>query len=68
MSRGIIKWFNTRKGFGFITDPRGEGTDIFVHHSEIRGEGFKSLAEGDMVEFELAPSERGPKALNVVRI
>lgn len=68
MPQGIVKWFNSKKGFGFITDPSGATADIFVHYSEIRTEGFKTLEEGDRVEFELAPSERGPKALNVVRI
>jgi CspA family cold shock protein len=68
MPQGIVKWFNNKKGFGFITDPSDVGPDVFVHYSEIRGEGFKTLEEGEAVEFELAPSERGPKALNVVRI
>ncbi len=66
MPQGIIKWFNNKKGFGFISGSNG-GADIFVHYSEIRGDGFKTLEEGDTVEFELAPSERGPKALNVVK-
>lgn len=68
MPQGVIKWFNNKKGFGFITDPSGASADIFVHYSEIRGDGYKTLEEGDAVEFELAPSERGPKALNVVKI
>ena len=68
MPRGTVKWFNNRKGFGFIADPEGGDADIFVHYSEIRGDGFKSLQEGDMVEFEISPSERGPKALNVTRV
>ena len=68
MPKGIVKWFNNKKGFGFITDPSGASGDIFVHYSEIRTDGFKTLEEGDTVEFELSPSERGPKALNVVRI
>lgn len=67
MPQGIIKWFNNKKGFGFISDPDG-GTDIFVHYSEIRSEGFKTLEEGDTVEYELSPGERGPKALNVKKI
>jgi CspA family cold shock protein len=67
MPQGTVKWFNNKKGFGFITDPGG-ATDIFVHYSEIRGDGYKTLEEGDAVEFELSPSERGPKALNVVKI
>lgn len=69
MPRGTVKWFNNKKGFGFIADPEGSNADIFVHYSEIRGDGFKTLAEGEMVEFELAPdSARGPKALNVVKV
>jgi cold shock protein len=68
MPQGIVKWFNNKKGFGFITDPSGASADIFVHYSEIRIEGFKTLEEGDAVEFELSPSERGPKALNVVKV
>jgi len=68
MPQGIVKWFNNKKGFGFITDPAGAAADIFVHYSEICTDGFKTLEQGDTVEYELAPSERGPKALNVVRI
>ena len=68
MPQGIVKWFNNKKGFGFIADPSGANNDIFVHYSEIRTDGYKTLEEGDTVEFELSPSERGPKALNVVKI
>ncbi len=68
MPQGTVKWFNNKKGFGFIADPSGANADIFVHYSEIRGDGFKTLEEGDAVEFEIAPSDRGPKALNVVKI
>jgi CspA family cold shock protein len=68
MPQGTIKWFNNKKGFGFIADPSGADADIFVHYSEIRGDGYKTLEEGDAVEFEIAPSDRGPKALNVVKI
>jgi CspA family cold shock protein len=68
MPQGTIKWFNNKKGFGFIADPSGTNADIFVHYSEIRGDGYKTLEEGDAVEFEVAPSDRGPKALNVVKI
>lgn len=68
MPQGIVKWFNNKKGFGFIADPGGANADIFVHYSEIRGDGYKTLEEGDTVEFELSPSDRGPKALNVVKI
>lgn len=69
MPRGTVKWFNNKKGFGFIADPEGKDADIFVHYSEIRGDGFKTLAEGETVDFELAAdSARGPKALNVVKV
>jgi CspA family cold shock protein len=54
--------------FCFIADPIGASADIFIHYSEIRTDGYKTLEEGDTVEFELSPSERGPKALNVVKI
>ena len=61
---GTVKWFNDAKGFGFIT-PDGGGKDCFVHYSAIQGNGFKSLAEGDAVEFELVQDEKGPAAANV---
>ena len=66
MATGTVKWFNNTKGYGFIT--ADDGTDAFVHHNEIQGEGFKTLDEGDKVEFELAQGEKGPKALNVHKI
>lgn len=59
---GVVKWFNDAKGFGFITCEAG---DAFVHHSAIRGEGFKSLAEGQTVEFDLVQGQKGPAAENV---
>ncbi len=63
MSKGRVKWFNDQKGFGFI---EVEGSkDVFVHHSGIAGEGFKSLKEGDEVEFEMAQSPKGPSATGV---
>ncbi len=68
MATGIIKWFNNKKGFGFITDPEGTTGDIFVHYSEIRGDGFKTLEEGDRVEFEIVDNGRGPKAHNVTKV
>jgi cold shock protein len=66
-TRGTVKWFNEAKGFGFITREDGE-KDCFVHHSAIRGEGFKNLAEGERVEFDVVQGQKGPSAENVVRI
>lgn len=63
MPRGTVKWFNDTKGYGFIHSE--EGQDVFVHQSEIQAEGFRSLKEGQEVEFELAEGEKGPKATNV---
>ena len=60
---GRVKWFNDRKGFGFIEVEGGK--DVFVHHSSIQGEGFKSLKEGDSVEFEVTDGPKGPQASNV---
>ncbi len=64
MATGKVKWFNDAKGYGFIEQEGGE--DVFVHHSAIQGEGFKTLREGQSVEFELAQDEKGAKAINVV--
>jgi CspA family cold shock protein len=64
--RGTVKWFNDNKGFGFIMQENGP--EVFVHFSEIQGEGFKTLNEGDEVEFDLAEGERGPKATNVRKV
>jgi CspA family cold shock protein len=63
MAEGTVKWFNDSKGFGFIT--QDGGADIFVHHSAIQGSGFKSLSEGDRVEFEVVKGQKGPAAGNV---
>jgi len=65
MSKGTVKWFNDSKGFGFITPDDG-GKDVFVHHSAIQGSGFKTLAEGQKVSYELQQSPKGPSAANVV--
>lgn len=65
--QGTVKWFNGEKGFGFITREDG-GKDCFVHHSAIQGGGFKSLAEGDRVEFEVVDGQKGPSAENVVKL
>ncbi|ACD66012.1 MULTISPECIES: cold shock domain-containing protein [Sulfurihydrogenibium] len=64
---GTVKWFNSKKGFGFITRDDGQG-DVFVHFSAIQSRGFKTLEEGQKVEFEIAQDEKGPKAANVVRV
>ncbi|MDQ3672546.1 MAG: cold-shock protein [Actinomycetota bacterium] len=64
MATGIVKWFNDDKGYGFITPDDG-GKDLFVHHSGVAGEGFKSLAEGAKVEFEPSEGEKGPQATDV---
>jgi CspA family cold shock protein len=61
-----VKWFNEQKGFGFIAEDGGQ--DVFVHYSSIKEQGFKTLAEGDPVEFEVVAGPKGPKAENVVRI
>ncbi|MFQ5905682.1 MAG: cold-shock protein [bacterium] len=66
MTQGRVKWFNDQKGFGFIECEGGE--DVFVHHSAIQGEGFRSLAEGDKVEFEIVDGPKGKQATNVTRI
>ena len=64
---GTVKWFNDAKGFGFIT-PEGGSRDCFVHHSAIQSQGFRSLAEGDRVEFDIVDGAKGPSAENVVKL
>ena len=66
MSEGTVKWFNDAKGFGFIE--QDNGPDVFVHFSQIQGDGFKSLAEGDRVRFDVTDGAKGPQSSNVQRI
>ena len=66
MANGIVKWFNDKKGYGFIESDEGE--DVFVHHSDIIGVGFKSLADSDRVTFDVEQGDRGPKATNVKKV
>ena len=65
MASGKVKWFDNKKGFGFIAQESGQ--DIFVHHSSIAGQGYKTLMEGETVDFEVVSSDKGPKAQNVQR-
>jgi cold shock protein len=64
--RGTVKWFNAEKGYGFISVE--DGSDVFVHFSAIQGDGFKTLEEGQAVEFEITEGNRGPQASNVVKL
>ncbi|TET45789.1 cold-shock protein [candidate division TA06 bacterium] len=66
MAKGKVKWFNESKGYGFIAQE--DGQDVFVHFSAIKGEGFKTLAEGEEVEFEVVEGEKGLQAVNVVKL
>lgn len=65
MAKGSVKWFDTKKGYGFIQQP--DGDDVFVHYSGIEGEGFRSLRAGEEVEFEIANGPKGPQATKVTR-
>ena len=66
MEKGTVKWFNDSKGFGFIANE--DGSEAFVHYTSIQGNGFKSLAEGDRVSFDIEKGPKGPKAINVVKL
>ncbi len=66
MANGVVKWFNESKGYGFISTE--DGSDVFVHYSSIQGNGYKSLAEGDSVSFDVEKGQKGPKAVNVVAL
>lgn len=66
MNKGTVKWFNNQKGYGFISDE--SGNDVFVHYSGIADDGFKSLEEGQAVEFEITEGSKGPQAINVVKL
>ena len=66
MARGKVKWFNNQKGYGFITTEAG--SDVFLHHSAIQGDGFKTIDEGQEVEFEVTQGDKGEQAVNVVKV
>lgn len=66
MAKGTVKWFNNEKGYGFITPESGK--DVFIHHSEIQGDGYKTLDEGQQVEFEIADGPKGEQAKNLIKL
>ena len=66
MSKGTVKWFNNQKGYGFISDEAGN--DVFVHYTGLNMEGYKTLEEGQAVEYEITDGEKGPQAVNVVKL
>ena len=66
MAKGTVKWFSDQKGYGFVTPENGK--DVFVHHSAIKGDGYKSLAEGQQVEFDIEQGPKGEQATNVVKV
>jgi CspA family cold shock protein len=66
MATGRVKWFNNAKGYGFIE--REEGGDVFVHYSAIQGDGYKSLTQGQAVQFEITDGQKGPQAMNVMKV
>ena len=66
MNKGTVKWFNNQKGYGFICNE--EGNDIFVHYTGLNMEGFKTVSEGDEVEYEVVEGEKGPQAINVTKL
>lgn len=69
MAEGVVKWFNDKKGYGFIArEEEEEGKDLFVHHSSIEMTGFRTLAEGDRVSFDINETDRGPEAKNVKKV
>ena len=67
MPNGTVKWFSNQKGFGFITPENGSGNDVFVHHTAIQGEGYKSLNEGDPVSYDVVRGPKGDQASNVIK-
>jgi len=67
MAKGVVKWFNEKKGYGFII-PEGQNQDVFVHYSAIQSEGFKTLNEGDKVQFEIFQDAKGARARDVIRV